>query len=88
MVGKAMLTTVASSAAIPEPSTVTASTQRPGDEEYDGEPPLWSHRAVAEHVQAWPDRIVALDPGGPVVPILISSVLLRDPLNGSVPASS
>ena len=35
MVGKAMLTTVASSAAIPEPSTVTASTQRPGAEEYD-----------------------------------------------------
>jgi hypothetical protein len=33
MVGKAMLTTVASSAAIPEPSTVTASTQRPGAEE-------------------------------------------------------
>ena len=70
---------MASSAAIPEPSTVTASTQRPGDEEYDREPPLWSHRAVAGHVQAWLDRIVALDPGGPVVPILISSVLLLIP---------
>jgi hypothetical protein len=35
MVGKAMLTTVASSAAIPEPSTVTASTQRPCAEEYE-----------------------------------------------------
>src|SRR6266487_1391986 len=34
MVGRAMLTTVASSAAIPEPSTVIASTQRPGAEEY------------------------------------------------------
>src|SRR6266513_1861077 len=34
MVGRAILTTVASSAAIPEPSTVIASTQRPGAEEY------------------------------------------------------
>ena len=34
MVGKAMLTIVASSAEIPEPSTVTASTHRPGVEEY------------------------------------------------------
>ena len=66
---------------------MTASTQRPGDEEYDREPPLWSHRAVAGHVQAWLDRIVALDPGGPVGPILISALLLRDPLNGSVHAS-
>jgi len=33
MDGKAMFTTVASSEAIPEPSTVTASTQRPGAEE-------------------------------------------------------
>jgi hypothetical protein len=33
MVGRAMLTTVASSAAIPEPSTVITSTQRPGAEE-------------------------------------------------------
>jgi hypothetical protein len=33
MVGRAMLTTVASSAAIPEPSTVMASTHRPGVEE-------------------------------------------------------
>jgi hypothetical protein len=33
MVGRAMLTTVASSAAIPEPSTVIASTHRPGAEE-------------------------------------------------------
>jgi hypothetical protein len=32
MTGRAMLTTVASSAAIPEPSTVTASTHRPGAE--------------------------------------------------------
>jgi hypothetical protein len=32
-VGRAMLTTVASSAAIPEPSTVIASTHRPGAEE-------------------------------------------------------
>src|SRR6516162_8455279 len=35
MAGRAMLTTVASSAAIPEPSTVIASTQRPGAEEYE-----------------------------------------------------
>src|ERR1044072_5461717 len=35
MVGSAMLTTVASSAATPDPSTVTASTQRPGAEEYE-----------------------------------------------------
>ena len=34
MVGKAMLTTVASSAEILEPSTVTVSTHRPGAEEY------------------------------------------------------
>src|SRR5262249_49380825 len=33
IVGRAMLTTVASSEAIPEPSTVIASTQRPGTEE-------------------------------------------------------
>jgi hypothetical protein len=33
MVGRAILTTVASSEAIPEPSTVIASTQRPGVEE-------------------------------------------------------
>jgi len=33
MVGNAMFTTVASSEAIPEPSTVTASTQRPGVDE-------------------------------------------------------
>jgi hypothetical protein len=33
MVGRAMLTTVASSAAIPEPSTLTASTRRPDAEE-------------------------------------------------------
>jgi hypothetical protein len=33
MVGRAMLTTVASSEAIPEPSTVTASTHCPGAEE-------------------------------------------------------
>src|SRR5579859_4319456 len=35
MTGNAMLTTVASSAAIPDPSTVTASTHRPGAEEYE-----------------------------------------------------
>jgi hypothetical protein len=35
MVGRAMLTKVASSAAIPEPSTVIASTHRPGAEEYE-----------------------------------------------------
>src|SRR2546429_1442195 len=34
MVGRAMLTAVASSAAIPEPSTLTASTHRPDAEEY------------------------------------------------------
>jgi hypothetical protein len=33
IVGRAMLTTVASSAAIPEPSTLTASTHRPDAEE-------------------------------------------------------
>jgi hypothetical protein len=33
MTGRAMLTTVASSAAMPEPSTLTASTHRPGVEE-------------------------------------------------------
>jgi hypothetical protein len=33
MAGRAMLTTVASSAAMPEPSTVIASTHRPGAEE-------------------------------------------------------
>src|SRR4029078_7748651 len=35
MAGRAMLTTVASSAAIPEPSTLTASTHRPDAEEYE-----------------------------------------------------
>src|SRR5712675_2749210 len=36
MVGRVMLTTVASSAAIPEPSTLTASTHGPDAEEYEG----------------------------------------------------
>jgi hypothetical protein len=35
MVGRTMLTTVASSAAIPEPSTLTPSTHRRGAEEYE-----------------------------------------------------
>src|ERR1700727_1996215 len=35
MAGRAMLTTVASRAAIPEPSTLTASTHLPGAEEYE-----------------------------------------------------
>src|SRR5215472_14924039 len=35
IVGRAMLTTVASSEAIPEPSTVTNSTHRPGADEYE-----------------------------------------------------